>query len=552
MIIVYTDGACSGNPGPGGWAWAVAPDGVPNDSGGEPIDDEPADGAARRARGAAGVRAERRDGRIVSDSTYVVKCFRRQVVGALGAERLAQLQASSRSPTPTCGSRSSSSSGPATSSGAGSRGTAATVSTISSTAWPWRPSGAERAASSRRVTRSVWPTDVTIALRIATLGGRDQVGGASPRGRGRRRRDHSRVLTSREVAAAPGDANEIVAVVVDGVGNGHGRGLSQWGSYGWAVNYGWDWTQILDHYYGGTTIGDAPNSRITVRLLALDDQPDGRDLRHRDGELGRRPGNYGALVDPRGRQRVPGGSRSGATRRRRARPLTTWSSPAGRYLGEASGAVAGAPAVEFTTPAGDDPNAAAGDLLGVCGAGGVVDHYRGSIYAANGTVGENRTVNRVLIESYLRGVVPRESPASWGLAGGGAGANALRAQSVAARSYALTQGRYSYAHTCDSSACQVYGGAGWRVSASSTERDVARARADRRRDRGDGRQGPAAGRRRPIVSTEFSASNGPADRGWFVPRRRRPRRCGAGQPAAPLDPRHRRPRPGRAGSTSAP
>ena len=104
------------------------------------------------------------------------------------------------------------------------------------------------------------------------------------------------LLTSREVGAAPGDANEIVAVVVDGVGNGHGRGLSQWGSYGWAVNYGWDWTQILDHYYGGTTMGDAPNSRITVRLLALDDHADRRDLRHRDGELGRdrelrRPGD---------------------------------------------------------------------------------------------------------------------------------------------------------------------------------------------------------------------------------------------------------------------
>ena len=80
------------------------------------------------------------------------------------------------------------------------------------------------------------------------------------------------VLTPREVAAAPGDANEIVAVVVDGVGNGHGRGLSQWGSYGWAVNHGWDWTQILDHYYGGTTMGDAANNAITVRLLALDDQ----------------------------------------------------------------------------------------------------------------------------------------------------------------------------------------------------------------------------------------------------------------------------------------
>ncbi|MGI8709465.1 MAG: RNase H family protein, partial [Acidimicrobiales bacterium] len=30
---IYTDGACSGNPGPGGWAWASSPD--HHDSGGE-------------------------------------------------------------------------------------------------------------------------------------------------------------------------------------------------------------------------------------------------------------------------------------------------------------------------------------------------------------------------------------------------------------------------------------------------------------------------------------------------------------------------------------
>ena len=35
-IEVFTDGACSGNPGSGGWAWAVAPGGHPQDSGGEP------------------------------------------------------------------------------------------------------------------------------------------------------------------------------------------------------------------------------------------------------------------------------------------------------------------------------------------------------------------------------------------------------------------------------------------------------------------------------------------------------------------------------------
>ena len=34
--VVFTDGACSGNPGPGGWAGAVAPTGEPHGSGGEP------------------------------------------------------------------------------------------------------------------------------------------------------------------------------------------------------------------------------------------------------------------------------------------------------------------------------------------------------------------------------------------------------------------------------------------------------------------------------------------------------------------------------------
>ena len=71
MTIVYTDGACSGNPGPGGWAWAVP--------------------GGRFAAGAEGLTTNQRmeihavldavqtlEGpiEIVSDSTYVVHCFR--------------------------------------------------------------------------------------------------------------------------------------------------------------------------------------------------------------------------------------------------------------------------------------------------------------------------------------------------------------------------------------------------------------------------------------------------------------------------------------------
>jgi len=69
--VVYTDGACSGNPGPGGWAWAV-PDG-PYASGAEPATTNQRmelTAALEAARALAGPL------RIVSDSTYVVNCFR--------------------------------------------------------------------------------------------------------------------------------------------------------------------------------------------------------------------------------------------------------------------------------------------------------------------------------------------------------------------------------------------------------------------------------------------------------------------------------------------
>ncbi|NND74060.1 MAG: hypothetical protein HKN44_03550, partial [Ilumatobacter sp.] len=73
------------------------------------------------------------------------------------------------------------------------------------------------------------------------------------------------------VATAAG--NDIVAVVVDGTGHGHGRGMSQWGAYGYAVDEGKSWQWILDHYFGGTKNTTVPaGQRIRVRLLAFDGQ----------------------------------------------------------------------------------------------------------------------------------------------------------------------------------------------------------------------------------------------------------------------------------------
>ena len=69
--IVYTDGSCLGNPGPGGWAWAV-PDG-PYESGADPATTN------QRMEVTAALRAlQDLEGpvHVISDSTYVVNCFK--------------------------------------------------------------------------------------------------------------------------------------------------------------------------------------------------------------------------------------------------------------------------------------------------------------------------------------------------------------------------------------------------------------------------------------------------------------------------------------------
>ncbi|MEO7753185.1 MAG: ribonuclease H [Terracoccus sp.] len=69
--FVYTDGACRGNPGPGGWAWAVDRDRF--DSGSE----RPSTNQRMEIRAALeAVTALRGPLVVVSDSTYVVNCFR--------------------------------------------------------------------------------------------------------------------------------------------------------------------------------------------------------------------------------------------------------------------------------------------------------------------------------------------------------------------------------------------------------------------------------------------------------------------------------------------
>jgi ribonuclease HI len=69
--VVYTDGSCLGNPGPGGWAWAVS--GGAYESGAEPRTTNQRMEITAVLRALEGVIGPVL---VMSDSTYVVNCFR--------------------------------------------------------------------------------------------------------------------------------------------------------------------------------------------------------------------------------------------------------------------------------------------------------------------------------------------------------------------------------------------------------------------------------------------------------------------------------------------
>jgi ribonuclease HI len=77
MPIVYTDGSCLGNPGRGGWAWAV-PEGR-YASGAEPHSTNQRMEVTAVLEALRSLLPAEGDGVLVrSDSTYVVNCFRQR------------------------------------------------------------------------------------------------------------------------------------------------------------------------------------------------------------------------------------------------------------------------------------------------------------------------------------------------------------------------------------------------------------------------------------------------------------------------------------------
>ena len=75
-ILVYTDGACSGNPGPGGWAAIIIDEGRERElSGGERSTTNQRMELKGAIEGLAAIDG-RREVALHSDSAYVVNCFR--------------------------------------------------------------------------------------------------------------------------------------------------------------------------------------------------------------------------------------------------------------------------------------------------------------------------------------------------------------------------------------------------------------------------------------------------------------------------------------------
>ncbi len=188
--------------------------------------------------------------------------------------------------------------------------------------------------------------------------------------------------------AAPAAADS--AFEINGGGDGHGIGMSQYGAYGYAL-HGKAYPFILGHYYQGTKLGSTNPLQIVRVLLAT-------------GSASFSGASY-----------VPG---------KKLNPSATYSVQA---LADGSLELydqAGKKVGRFKAPlsvGGPGPLDLAGHGL-----------YRGWLeFRPAGSGSAVQTVNALHLEDYVRGVVSAEMPSSWS-------SEALKAQAVAARTYAIT------------------------------------------------------------------------------------------------------------------
>ena len=235
----------------------------------------------------------------------------------------------------------------------------------------------------------------------------------------------------RASGAIPYDPNLVLRF--DGIGNGHGVGMSQWGAYGRALD-GQTAEEIVEAYYSDVEIETRDLSQQELRVLVLDDYRapavDGSYagsnglpglISARGGpweiaglcppieaggfvELQSYPGESKYLVQVfnSGRSRV---CQFDMFRWIRLRPLSD--------------------STTFKVWPKDTPETSPGS-------GQYYDVYRGGMRIIVRPGGTLRAINEVDVDQYLRGVVPVEVVHDWPL-------EALRAQAMAARTFAVSR-----------------------------------------------------------------------------------------------------------------
>jgi stage II sporulation protein D len=190
---------------------------------------------------------------------------------------------------------------------------------------------------------------------------------------------------------------------VDGRGWGHGIGLSQYGAYGYALIEARGHAWILQHYYPGTSLAHSGTGHVRV-LLRRASKPTLSgvgSLRAAGGRRVRLSEHHAYRVSAKGGSRLVIADRTTGKRRATVTaPATLSGGPAWRLRGRADNGVRSGT-------------------------------YRGTAQLVR-SGRRILVVNRVGLESYLRGVVAAEMPASWP-------AEALESQAVVARSYALRE-----------------------------------------------------------------------------------------------------------------
>jgi stage II sporulation protein D len=197
---------------------------------------------------------------------------------------------------------------------------------------------------------------------------------------------------------APAAADAKVRYWIKGRGFGHGVGMCQYGAYGMA-QIGRNYQQILAHYYRGTVVSLTRKRSIRVLLQS-------------------------------GRSRVTfrGATRAGGRRLRVDRTYVATSHGAGVRLRTKRGRRV----ATFSRPVRVRSSLGYTRLGGTAINGVRSGRYRGALELRGGS--GVTVVNALSVDSYLRGVVPGEMPSSWL-------PEALKAQAVAARTYALVSDR---------------------------------------------------------------------------------------------------------------